>query len=582
MKRFRKFFPLLSGALFLLLLLFISATSPPRFRRLCDTVFQEEMSGNSLMLHYTVSDPKRYGIDESSVTLGTENRSLSDRLRLLYRFLSLQTIARGRLEKEDQKTFDLLQYTLGLQLEQFRFEHLAEPLTPSTGIQSQLPVLLAEYTFRNEQDIKNYLSLLSCVPEYFDSIIAAEQKKLQKQTFMDRETAGELIRFCRQFCTGKNDHFLAETFAERLETLKLPASVRESYLAQNNTLLETKIFPAYERLAAFLEKHQASGSSVNGLSGYKDGADYYRWLLRSEIGTEEPFEQIEQTLDHALAREIRTISALAKAHPALLKKKQQIFIDSSDPSALTKLLAAKTARDFPVIENVQLTIRNVPDSLEPHLSPAFYLIPPVDDWKENVVYLNQASLTNSLSFFTTLAHETYPGHLCQTVFEYSRSPHPVRRLLYFGGYTEGWATYAEQLSYFYAPVSKELAALLSATRAMTLNLYSHLDLYVHAYGWDEGRCRDYLKKFGITDQNAVHEMFLLIKQQPSNYLKYYLGYLEICKLKKEAQTVLKEQFQLKEFHEFLLNCGPMPFTMLEKELEEWLHSSGSFNAAVFS
>lgn len=105
---------------------------------------------------------------------------------------------------------------------------------------------------------------------------------------------------------------------------------------------------------------------------------------------------------------------------------------------------------------------------------------------------------------------------------------------------------------------------------MTLNLYSHLDLYIHAYGWTEEDCRDYLKKFGITGNASIHDMFLLVKQQPANYLKYYLGYLEICTLRDNAKEVLREYFDLKEFHRFVLDYGPAPFCLLETYFEQWL------------
>ena len=285
------------------------------------------------------------------------------------------------------------------------------------------------------------------------------------------------------------------------------------------------------------------------------------------------FEEIESMLENALKKDAETIAALTKENPDVLSERQNITFDTSNPAALTAYLAKRAEHDFPEIPEVTVEIRDVPKSMEPHLSPAFYLVPPIDNSDENVVYLNNGYLKDNLSFFTTLAHESYPGHLYQTVFENSTNPHPIERLLYFGGYTEGWATYAEQLSYFYAPISEDLASLLSATRSMTLNLYSHLDLYIHAYGWTEEDCSAYLKKFGITNAASIHDMFLLVKQQPANYLKYYLGYLEICNLKEKAQSFLGNDFNLKKFHEFILSYGPAPFELLENYLEDWLKTS---------
>lgn len=575
MKHFHKIPLLLSGGIFLCLLFAAPLTSRQRFHKLCDTVFREELSTNTITRHYTAAEPERYGIDCTQATLGTAQTPFTAKLRLLKNFLCLQTIARGSLNEEEQMTYDLLQYTFDVSLDGLRFETLREPLAPSIGIQSQLPVLLAEYAFHTEKDVKDYLQLLGCVPEYFDSILALEQKKLAAGTFMDEETAAELADCCRQFPDGGKDHFLSETFRERLTALNLPPEKIAGYIEENNRLITTTVFPAYEKLAQFLDEHTDDGTEAQGLAAYPDGTDYYRLLLRSEVGTERSFEEIERQLEEALDKEAHTIAALLKANPQLDEARRHIVLDTSDPAALTARLSEHTARDFPAVKEANVSIRSVPRSMEAHLSPAFYLVPPVDAWQDNVVYLNQGSLTDGLSFFTTLAHETYPGHLYQTVYENSRSPHPVRRLLYFGGYTEGWATYAEQLSYFYAPISKELAALLSSLRAMTLNIYSHLDLYIHAYGWTEEECRAYLKEFGITNRASVHDMFLLVKQQPANYLKYYLGYIEICSLKEKAQAQLGADFNLKEFHRFLLDCGPAPFCLLEKKTEEWLHSSVS-------
>ena len=388
---------------------------------------------------------------------------------------------------------------------------------------------------------------------------------------MDRESAEELITYCEEFLTDRQNHFLVQTFEERLTPLSLPAEKHSLYIEENASVLETSVYPAYEALKEFLAANKDVGSNENGLYYYPDGTEYYAWLLRSDVGCDRSFEEIETLLEKALKEEARAIVEVTKDHPELLEQQQNISLDTSNPAALTTYLSKRAEHDFPEIPEVNFEIRDVPQSMEAHLSPAFYLVPAIDRYEENVVYLNNGYLTKGISFFTTLAHESYPGHLYQTVYENTAATHPVHRLLYFGGYTEGWGTYAEQMSYDYAPISEDLATLLSSTRAMTLNLYSHLDLYVHAYGWTEEDCAAYLKKFGITTAAAIHDMFMLVKQQPANYLKYYLGYLEICMLRDEAKDVLGEQFDLKEFHRFVLNHGPAPFELLEKYFEEWLN-----------
>lgn len=574
MKRLSRIILISLCGLSLTALLYISLSSRSRFESFCDEFFLEEIASNSLTLHYMLENPESYGIECEEITLGSYCADVSEQKKaLLSKFFTLQTIARNSLTEKQKITYDLLQYCMRTELDRLDFWLLEEPLVPSIGIQSQLPILLAEYSFGSEKDVENYLSLLGCMPEYFDSLIAFEEKKCEKDLFMDKESAEELITYCAEFLSDREHHFLAETFEERLEKLSLSSEQKAFYIKENTTQLESSVFPSYEKLQSFLSSHADSGSHENGLYYYPNGTDYYAWLLRSEIGTNRSFEEIETILENALKEDAAAISALIKENPDLLNQRQNISMDTSNPAALTTYLSKRSEHDFPEIDDVPVEICTVPKCMEAHLSPAFYLVPAIDNHNKNVVYLNNGYLNEGISFFTTLAHESYPGHLYQTVFENSNNYHPVHRLLYFGGYIEGWGTYAEQLSYYYAPISQDMATLLSSTRAMTLNLYSHMDLYIHAYGWTEEDCAAYLKKFGITAASSVHDMFMLVKQQPANYLKYYLGYLEICQLKKQAEETLKDQFELKKFHEFLLSYGPAPFRLLEKYQEEWLHSS---------
>ena len=554
-------------------LISLSHFSPERFESFCDQFFREEMEANTLTMHYTVANPQAYDIPCEKISLGSYDLNISAQKKYLYtKWLTLKSIARGTLSKEQQLTYDLLCCTLETEIEGLDYALLEDPLVPSIGIQSQLPILLAEYTFRTEADVVNYLTLLSCIPEYFDSLLALEEKRLAENLFMDKESAEELISYCQEFLAEKETHFLTQTFLERLSGLSLSSEQTGLYEKEHEKLLSTCVFPSYERLKDFLTEHQKEGIYENGLCELPKGTDYYAWLLRSEVGTDKTFEEIEALLETALKEDAAAIAELLAKNPSLLEQRNQLSFASFSPAVLTTYLSKRSSKDFPETDKVSVKISDVPASMEPHLSPAFYLVPPIDDCDEHIVYLNNGSLKNDLSFFTTLAHESYPGHLYQTVFENASDTHPVHRLLYFGGYVEGWATYAEQLSYHYAPISSDLATLLSCSRAMTLNLYSHLDLYIHAYGWTEKDCADYLKKFGITTAQSVHEMFLLVKQQPANYLKYYLGYLEICQLRKEAEELLGEDFNLKEFHEFLLEYGPAPFSLIKKELNRALKS----------
>ena len=135
---------------------------------------------------------------------------------------------------------------------------------------------------------------------------------------------------------------------------------------------------------------------------------------------------------------------------------------------------------------------------------------------------------------------------------------------------EGWATYVESLSYGYGAdylkLDDSLMELLWLNRSVSLCLYSLLDIGIHDHGWDLGTVTKTLNSFGIASQDTCGEIYQYIVENPGNYLKYYLGYLNFIDLKKEAQTAAGKSFQLKEFHQYILELGPAQFPVLKKYL----------------
>ena len=207
--------------------------------------------------------------------------------------------------------------------------------------------------------------------------------------------------------------------------------------------------------------------------------------------------------------------------------------------------------------------------MEDYSAPAYYLIPPMDDLSQNTIYINQKTTTDNLSLFTTLAHEGYPGHLYQTVFNkrdfMELDTNTARQLLWYGGYLEGWALYVEFYGYDYAtrlleesgrPEDALCVQLEKHNRSLLLCIYSMLDIMIHYENAD----------FGINSSSAARSVYCYIADEPCNYLKYYLGYLEFLELKEQAKTLWQENYCDYDFHRFVLEAGPSDFTALTQLL----------------
>ena len=416
---------------------------------LTDRYFQEKASSSTLNLHYTLADPESYGIARQPVHLGMISADLpeEERIRTENTLAALHGIDRSALTEPEKLTWDVLEDALQEEMESYDWYFYEEPLSPTLGVQAQLPILLAEYAFYTEQDVTDYLELLSQVGDYFDSLVAFEQEKAARGLFLSDAVADAVIDQCIDFIEGRQDSYLQVLFEEKLAALSdVPEARKQLYLAQHTRLLEHTVFPAYEQLVNSLCALKGSGVNDKGLCYFPEGSDYYRYLVQAVTGSEKSPAQLQALLDEKRQDYTTEIQSLAAAHPALLAS-LDLSLDTGTPEHTLETLQQAISRDFPTLSNISYAVRDVPASLQATSSPAFYLTPPIDRLTDNVIYINPRENYEGLDLFTVLAHEGYPGHLYQTVYSSTHCANPLQGILSYGGYTEGWATYAELYSY---------------------------------------------------------------------------------------------------------------------------------------
>lgn len=579
-------FPIILFALFLLWSLgfwvfqtFFSENA--RFEAFTESIFCSEVSGSALNLHYSLAYPEKQGIARPYASLGTISLDRS-KTTAYYQETEkkLKSFSSSKLSTTNQLTLDMLLLSFHTEATLGENYLLEEPLSPSLGIQAQLPVLLAEYAFYKNQDITDYLNLLSSIDSYFQSILAFEQAKSTAGYFMCDETLDHIQEQCRAFIQDADNNYMQEIFSEKLKTYgKLSAKDQEILLKKHAQLIRECVLPAYQKLIQGLEPLRGTGKNTGGLANFSQGQTYYQYLLQSKVGIYLPVRKLEQQLTSQLTADSAEISTLLKENPALLTiLGNKTDIPDMKPEQIMEILEEKIGQDFPEIGSVSFEIRSVHKSMEEFLSPAFYLTPPMDTGSPNVIYINHGRSISNMELFTTLAHEGFPGHLYQTVFFARQKPSHIRYLMDSGGYVEGWATYVESYAYGYAAEylnlnaatsndAASLARLMWLNRSVNLCIYSLLDVGIHYRGWTQAQAARFLGAFGIRDVAVVSEIYRYITETPSNYLKYYVGYLNFMDLKEEQMELQGEAFDLKEFHKKLLSIGPVQFPVLRKYIE---------------
>lgn len=569
------------------------------FQALKESVLQSEFTADALRLHCRFAHPEEYGLSVDEVSLGHCSMDFfaaqADEAALFLE--QLREIPRESLSADGQLSYDILEWELTRSVQAAEYAVFINPLSPATGVLSELPILLMQYEIRSEEDLDVYLTLLADFPRYFSELLSFVE---QKTALGFPVTAYELsagIETCQALCDSyaadPEQYFLVSSFEESLEHVGLTPEQRDSYAARNRLLLAESVIPACqavaEGLAGLLDEAYAADPSSPDPAGGSDflhtaaglctipgRESYYRYLILNRTGTSRTGEELIELITDRMVSDIRAMDELYQTCPEIGEELKQT-VTLTDPQLILIDLQSKMRNEFPVSSGAACQIRRIPEALENSMKPAFYLIPPVDAPDEGYIFLNSSSLA-SPNLYLTLAHEGFPGHLYQTAsFAAAAAQDPLRSLISLPGYTEGWATYAERLAYSYLDGYSEPAAeFLRHNASATMALYALCDLNIHLNGWTPADMSHFLQVWvkGLTEE-TVTDLYHAIAADPGHYLNYHVGAMEFELMREEAQERLGDAFDQKDFHTFLLQTGPCPFPILRQQFEAWLKNAAA-------
>ena len=550
------------------------------FDRFLNSCFREYAAENTVTLHFKLSNPSAYGIkapvsptygDLSSDTLKKNCSRSKELLQKLYTFPT------SSLTKKQKLTWQIFQDYLNESIMNEKYILYSSPLG-TNGLQSEIPVTLSEYRLDNEKDIKDYLSLVNQVPELFTQILDFEQERrnagLISPSFVISDTIDQIDQFLN---ASEENNPLIQSFEERLaEVESLSKDQKASYIANNRLLVTDKVLPAYKSLKTSLQAYtndSKNTSSKERLCEYKNGQDYYKFLLMSNVGTDFSPEDCITILESQLKNTVKDISSLTAKNKDLYTEYLSAVPALSAPKEIMNTLKNDSLVEFPEIKNISCQLKNVPDALSGTSACAFYLVPPIDSTKDNIIYINK-SRVDSNELFSTLAHEGYPGHLYQTNYFLNTNPSPLRTFLHCAGYDEGWGTYAQLYSYNFIEfknvdeqTTKQLRQLYRDNDLLSLSLSSLCDLYVNYKNYDENALANYLQTYGI-GKDSAQNLYRYVIENPTTYLSYSIGCYELDQLKQTMADSLGKAFKISDFHEAVLNVGSCNFSILRQEIEK--------------
>lgn len=554
------------------------------FEQYLDDYFKDVVTDDTLTYNYTIKDGADYGLEEPEVTLGdpgmTAEEIGQDKEEFEGWVKKLDAIDRSCLTEDQKLTYDVLDEYFEVSAGIFDNVYLYEPFSPMRGLQANIATNFTDYRFDDKGDVERYIELLGQIPDYFAEYLDFEQEKSEKGYFMSDAVCDKVISQCKDFVADKENHFMVTTFNDNIDALDfLTDEEKAEYKEANKQAVENSLLPAFENVAAVLSGLKGTGTNDGGICNYDGGKEYYEYLLKNFAGTAKSPEEVIDMLDTELQKLMVSLYQYYLGNQAAYEyfaaNYDSIFAETDQMTAseMVDKMMETASEHYPDAGTINYKAEALDKNLETIMDDvlAYYMAPAIDDPDNNLIRVNGL---HTDGMWTTLAHEGYPGHMLQNAYYMSTDPEPVRTLMNFLGYKEGWAMYACYDSLYYYEYEEPeygdtIAVLYQLNDEMSYLMMGRVDLGINYEGWTLQDTADYLTKNGM-DGSAAQELYTTMVGDPAVYQSYSTGYYEMKELRDYAEEKMGDDFDLKTFNTIILETGPCQFDILKEQVDKKL------------
>lgn len=561
-----------------------SGEEQKKFDEFMKQEFVESMEQSYPNTHIILENPKNYGVDTSKTkvqidkelneTTMKENKELNEKSAKAFKEFDRDT-----LSDEQKETYDIYSYMLDYttEMNDSKFDYMSMPLESMTGMHTQLPTLFSDWTLRNEQDVKDVITLMKSVRPYMDSILAYTKRQEEKGTLMlDIKSVKE---YCEKVVKEDVNSSVLTGLNESIDNLKLGDDKTKQYKAELKKAFQEYFLPAYSDIIKTMKELDSSKNNTLGLSHMKNGKEYYELLFKQATGTDKSIEDIKKELNSMSRSSLLAVQSVISKNKNLYDEyvNGKIKTKYKDFESMLKDLDKDIKDDFPSVGTLNYRIRPIGEDLASGGVAAYFNIPALDGTTPKQIRVNMledALNVQSLETFSTVAHEGIPGHMYQIAYAYKNVKDPWRNsMASFLGYTEGYATYTELYALKYLDgVSADAVKLQQNMVVYQDCLIALADIGIHYEGWTKEDLSNFLEENGL-GVSDVSDFYNQLQANPTAFLSYYVGYVQIANLKKDAQEELKDKFNDRDFHEAILKSGAAPFHVVEENVKDYIESA---------
>lgn len=544
-----------------------------------DELFQEMMSEDYTTLHFSLRDYQKYGIEKPDVNIGDASwDDYEDNVEDCDEYLKkLQSFDYDSLSETEQKDYRTISFYLERNKELNSYPYFDWAFNSAEGVIDNLLTTFTEFVFYEKEDIDDYLATLASVPAYLDQCLENTKKQAAKGYFLTDAMLKATEDAIEKFVDKKDDNELIKIFDENIDAFDgLSAEEKEAYKKKNREIVLNAYIPSYEKVAEELQKLKGSRKADYNVSSLDGGSEYYAALARYKTSIDADVETILDICTQYIEKSVDELYDIMQNHSEVTE--ETLDFDSAE-DVLSYLEGHLDA--FPVLDKVYYNVQYLDPSVANDSIVAYYLSPPVDDMRDNVIKINGDNVSDVLDLYTTLAHEGFPGHLYQTNYYIQQQPSLLRTQLTMMGYQEGWGMFAEGQALHVSGLSEYASEYQKINIELNYVLSAAVDLGVNGLGWSTKDVSKYLDRLDL-NSSIAKDLYDFATLQPGTILPYGVGIAMFELLEKKAKNALGNDFDQKAFNEVLLNDGNRPFEVVEDDVNAYCGINGNDENNIIS
>lgn len=544
-----------------------------------DELFQEMMSEDYTTLHFSLRDYQKYGIEKPEVNIGDASwDEYEDSVEDCDEYLKkLQSFDYDSLSETEQKDYRTIAFYLERNKELNSYPYFDWAFNSAEGVIDNLLTTFTEFVFYEKEDIDDYLTTLASVPAYLDQCLENTKKQAAEGYFLTDAMLKETEDAIAKFVDKKDDNELIKIFDENIDAFDgLSAEEKEAYKKKNQEIVLNAYIPSYEKVAEELQKLKGARKADYNVSSLDGGSEYYAALARYKTSIDADVETILDICTQYIEKSVDELYDIMQNHSEVTE--ETLDFDSAE-DVLSYLEGHLDA--FPALDKVYYNVQYLDPSVANDSIVAYYLSPPVDDMRDNVIKINGDNVSDVIDLYTTLAHEGFPGHLYQTNYYIQQQPSLLRTQLTMMGYQEGWGMFAEGQALHVSGLSEYASEYQKINIELNYVLSAAVDLGVNGLGWSTKDVSKYLDNLDL-NSSIAKDLYDFATLQPGTILPYGVGVAMFELLENKAKNALGNDFDQKAFNEVLLNDGNRPFEVVEDDVNAYCGIEGNDENNIIS